>query len=49
MATTKKRYLNGEFIADYESTGDNLKDVELTRNILRDRGDLPNFFGPVLT
>lgn len=36
--TIKKLYLNGEFITDYESTGDDMKDAELTRNILRDRG-----------
>ncbi|MGE0055626.1 MAG: hypothetical protein AB7S74_15595 [Hyphomicrobium sp.] len=38
MTTIKTLYLNREFIADYESTGDDLKDMELTRSILRDKG-----------
>lgn len=34
----KKLYANGVFVCEYESTGDNLKDMELCQNILAQRG-----------
>jgi hypothetical protein len=38
MSATKKLFFNGNFVTNYESTGDDRKDLELTRSILREKG-----------
>ena len=35
---TKALYLDGKKIADYESTGDDTRDMELARDLLREKG-----------
>jgi hypothetical protein len=35
---TKKLYADGKFVAEYESTGDYIKDIEICQNLLREKG-----------
>ncbi len=38
MSATKELFYNGSFVTEYESTGDDHKDLALTLGILRERG-----------
>lgn len=38
MANIKRLYQNGRLVGEYSSTGDDLKDIELCRELLRQKG-----------